>query len=82
MRESKINSSASIMVIVYFNDFIIRTIDEDVAFICDESIYFMIMSFAKPNVGLCQGINVSTQKRMVRIKCRCLISIVCRNMKY
>ena len=75
----------NIPIILYFNGSIIRTVEKGMAFVCDESIYFMISQtilFVEFKVELCQGINIGTQKRVQRIKYRCLISFVRGNMKY
>ena len=79
------NSSENSIVIVYFNDSIITTIDEGVAFICDCLAYVLvsqIILFKELNVELCQSINVLTQKRVERIRFRCPISIINQNIKY
>ena len=60
-------SSANIPIIVYFIGSIIRNVEDGVAFVCDEPICFripQIMLFAKFKVGLCQDINIGTQKRV------------------
>lgn len=79
------DSNANVTIIVYFKRFVIWTAKEDVTFICDEPIYFMIpqtMSFLGLNIGLCQGVNIDTQKKVVRIKYKCSISIVSGSIIY
>ena len=64
------NSSVNIIIIVYFNGSITTKVDEDIIFMCDCLAYLLVsqtMSFEELNAELYQMINVSTQKRVVRI---------------
>ena len=76
---------SKITILIYYNGYVTQNTNEDVIFMSNEQAYFTILqtiSFEELNVGLCESINVSTEKRMVKIRCRCLISIVNRNIKY
>ena len=84
------DNSTDITIIAYFNGSVIKNTEHGVIFIYDEPVYFLIpqtMSFedlnvGDLNVGLCQGIYVSTQKKVVSIRYRCLISNFNNNIQY
>lgn len=78
------NSSADTFIVIYVNGYVILSADKGVTFFYSQPLRFLIpqiMLFEEINVGFCKGINVSTQKRGVRIKYNSPM-IVSRNIKY
>ena len=65
------NSNSYITVLVYYNGSVIQNTDEDAIFMSSDQAYFsisQIMWFEELNAGLCESINVGTEKRVVRIR--------------
>ena len=79
------DNSSEITVLIYYNRSIIQNTYEGAIFMSSEQAYFFISQiiwFEELNAGLCESINVDTEKRVVRIRYRCPISIVNGNIKY
>ena len=74
-----------ITVLIYHNSSIISNTDGGVTFMFAEQAYFAIpqtMSFGELNAEICESINADTEKGVVKIRYRCLISIINENIKY
>ena len=85
MFEKKIDSSSDITVLVYYNESIIQHTDQGMILMSSEQAYFSNLQtilFEELNVKLCESINVGTRKRVVKIRYKCPISIVNKNIKY
>ena len=65
------DNSANIIVITYFNGFIIKNTQKGVVFMSEEPLIIFVpqtISFEELNDVLCQGLNTGTPKRVVRIR--------------
>ena len=65
------DSSSEIIVIIYYNGYIIQNKNEGVVFMFGEQAYFSIpqtISFEELNTRLCESINIGTEKRVVKIR--------------
>ena len=79
------DNSTNVTVVVYFNGSVITNTKHDMILIFDKLVYFFIpqtMSFEKLKLGLCQGINIGIQKRVVRIRYRRPISNLNNNIQF
>ena len=71
------DNTANVTIIAHFNSFVIKNTEQGVIFMSNEQTYFFVpqtMSFEELNVGLCQAINIDTQKRVMRIRYRYPVS--------
>ena len=79
------DNSTNITIIIHFNGSVIINTEYGENFMFDELTYFLVpqtMLFEELNIGLCQDINISIPKKVVRIRYRCPISNLNNNIQF